>query len=377
MGLFSRSGSRGRRRGRSRGILGSLPIIRWFGPLLTGGGILGAAFGLVTGRIDLPALDQYRGTTAPVTLQPVSLRDLGDKSPDRIRIATFNIRQFAEKKANKPIVMGRLAGIVGKFDVVAIQEVMSGSTLPIDRLVEVLNQDTPRGTTPRFQSIVSHPIGRTSHKESYAFVWDASRIDFIPDSAYVVQDGEVGSGDDFLHREPMVASFQVRARPDQTARPFRFTLITMHTDPDEVRGDTNTNELNVLDDVFNNVRAWEYSQNGEEDFILLGDLNVDVGGLAELGRIPGMVSLAGKLKTNVIKTKTLDHILIDAQTTAEFVPGHVGVVDMVNDLGITLEEAKDVSDHLPVWAEFSAFESGAPGARSPQVAREGGQPTAR
>jgi hypothetical protein len=31
------------------------------------------------------------------------------------------------------------------------------------------------------------------------------------------------------------------------------------------------------------------------------------------------------------------------------------------NLPLTLEQALQVSDHLPVWAEFSAYESAAPG----------------
>jgi hypothetical protein len=38
--------------------------------------------------------------------------------------------------------------------------------------------------------------------------------------------------------------------------------------------------------------------------------------------------------------------------------GRSGVLDFMRDGNLTLEEALEVSDHLPVWAEFSIFEGG-------------------
>ena len=83
----------------------------------------------------------------------------------------------------------------------------------------------------------------------------------------------------------------------------------------------------MLDDVFVSVRQFDHQETGEEDFILLGDLNVDTQGLRELGQIPGIVTIAGDIKTNTLRTETYDHILIDRQTTREFT-GRFGVLDL-------------------------------------------------
>jgi hypothetical protein len=37
--------------------------------------------------------------------------------------------------------------------------------------------------------------------------------------------------------------------------------------------------------------------------------------------------------------------------------GRWGVLDLAAELGLSMEQALDVSDHLPVWAEFSALEA--------------------
>ena len=113
--------------------------------------------------------------------------------------------------------------------------------------------------------------------------------------------------------------------------------------------------MNVLDDVFVRVRQYDYETTGEEDCILLGDLNVDTAGLRELGQIPGVETIAGDIKTNTRRTKTYDHILIDRVMTREYT-GRFGVVDFQHDFGLSEQQAMMVSDHQPLWAEFSAYE---------------------
>ncbi len=348
-----------RRRGFAAAAKQSLPIIRWFGPSATIAGVMAVVGMLFTGKIDFNRLDGLTGGivggSGEATIQPVSLRTLGQKSPQTIRIATFNIQVFGDKKSQDANVMQSLAQVISQFDVVAIQEVRGGDSAAIDRLVDLVNR-----SGGAYAGIISEPIGRTSQKESYAFVWDQSRIMFNPNSAYVVQDAA-----DRMHREPMVASFEVRTVASDGRLPFSFNIINAHTDPDEVSATRGINELDVLDDVFVRVRDYEYQTSGQEDTLLVGDLNVDVKGLSELGSIPNVVSIAGDIKTNTLRTKTYDHILIDRTMTTEYT-GRYGVLDFQTDLGLTQEQASRVSDHQPVWAEFSAFES----VRQPAIAAD-------
>lgn len=335
--------------GRSRSILSRIPLVRWIGPLVTLAGVLSAGYSVLTGRVDLTSLDFGSSAGPAATVSAVNLEQLGEKQPETIRVATFNIQVFGDKKSSDAEVMEHLARIVARFDVVAIQEVRTGTALPVDRLVDLINR-----SGGRFQASVSPPIGRTSQVESYAYVWDATRIMLTPESAYMVRDGE--GDEDRMHREPWVASFQSRTVAAEGRQPFTFTLINAHTDPDEVTDSARYNELDVLDDVFVRVRRYEYEDRGEEDFILLGDLNVDQEGLSELGQIPGVTSIAGNVKTNTAGTETYDHIVLDSRMTREFT-GRFGVIDFEKDLGLSHEEAIRVSDHLPLWAEFSAYET--------------------
>ncbi len=234
--------------------------------------------------------------------------------------------------------MNVLAQIVRNFDVVAIQEVSSNNIPIIDRLLAVVN----RSGAP-YQGISSPRVGRTSQKEQYAYIWDSARIVMREQSNYMVNDAA-----DLMHREPFVTSFRVKLPATATAQPFTFTLVNVHTDPDEV-----AQELNVLDDVFRSIRAYEYP---EDDIILLGDLNVNYKQLGELGQIPGIITLMGTSNTNTRGDKQYDHILIDTNLTTEFIRGRSGVYSYEQSLGLSVQQALAISDHRPCWAEFMPVE---------------------
>lgn len=334
--------------------------LRLFGPLTTLVGLLVLAFCLATGRINFSQFDLPSDTAAelvstealalPATAPhaPAGLGQAAVRPPERIRIATFNIQRFGEKKSANAEVMNHLARIIANFDLVAIQEVQSPQAMPVPRLVERINRGGGR-----YEASLSEPIGHTTYREQYAFVWDAARIRMLPDSAYVVRDNPPPNHR--LHRPPMVASFEARIQPVAGRQPFRFTVINAHTDPENVTTSSTLNELDVLDDVFLRVRDYEYQTRRIMNVLLLGDLNVGSNNLGQLGQLPGLISVVGNTPTNTAGTKTYDHILLDRNITTEYT-GVFGVVDYQQDYGLTAEQAKLVSDHRPVWAEFSAYE---------------------
>lgn len=259
---------------------------------------------------------------------------------DSIRIASFNIQVFGESKSSKPQVMDILARIVRRFDIVAVQEVRAKDQSIVPQFVDLINQ-----TGRQYDWALSPRLGRTVSKEQYVFIFDRASVEIDRNKLYVVDDP-----DDLLHREPYVASFRVRGPPTDQA--FTFSLVNIHTDPDET-----DEELDVLDDVFRAVRN---DGRGEDDIIILGDLNVDDSHLGELGRVAGITWVISHTPTNVAQTAQYDNIVYHGPSTREFT-GRGGVFDFMREYNLTLEEAKQVSDHLPVWAEFHLYEGGQPG----------------
>jgi endonuclease/exonuclease/phosphatase family metal-dependent hydrolase len=248
-------------------------------------------------------------------------------------IGSFNLKRLGPSKVGDAWVMERLAAVVQQFDVIALQEITSLDQRTLPRLVEVINSGGAQ-----YSYVISDRIGRSSsYMEQYAFVYDTTRVRSGAEYTYVVDDSR-----DVLHREPFVGRFQTISQ-----NPFGFTLINMHTDPDEISW-----ELDVLADVFVNVRQYEYP---EDDVILLGDLNAAPGNLQKLEQIPGFVPLINDIPTNTRQNKTLDNIMVDRNSTREFT-GRAGTINLETMFGVELADAERLSDHLPVWAEFSINE---------------------
>ncbi len=281
---------------------------------------------------------------APPALPPVVG---GDQA---VRIATFNIQVFGTAKASKPEVMDVLAQVVRRFDVVAIQEIRSKDETIIPKFVQLINSQGAR-----YHFVIGPRLGRTASKEQYVFIYDTARIAVDPNSVYTVSDPG-----DYMHREPLVAHFQTRVPQGQV--PFTFKLVNIHTDPD----DTDI-ELDALDDVF---VAVQQDGSGEDDVILLGDLNVDEYHLGQLGQLPGIGYVVTGTTTNTRRNKAYDNIVFHRGATTEYT-GRWGVLDLEAEYGLSRDQALKVSDHLPVWAEFYPTEMlpAGPVAARPAMAR--------
>ena len=265
------------------------------------------------------------------SLVPVAAHEGGT-----IRVATFNIQVFGEKKLSKPRVRSLLAEIVRRFDIVAIQEIRSKQDI-MPQFVDAINANGRH-----FDYVVGPRLGRTVSKEQYAFVFDTASIEVDRNALYTVADP-----DDLLHREPLVGWFRVRGPPPDQA--FTFSLVDIHTDPDETR-----QELDALGNVFLAVRD---DGRGEDDVILLGDLNVDDHHLGRLGQISHIHAAISGVASNTRGTKLYDNIVFSDLATTEYT-GRWGVFDMIREFNLTVDEALEVSDHMPVWAEFSLYEGG-------------------
>ena len=309
-------------------------------------GLIAAAVGWVFFQnFDIKGLEDFKVVSRnPQESEPGNGGSLSSLPPAQqtgtIRIASFNIQVFGTSKSGKPMVMDVLARIVRNFDVVAIQEIRAKDQDIVPNFVELINS-----TGRQYDYVIGPRLGRTISKEQYAFIYDMATIEVDRSQLYTVADP-----DDLLHREPFVGWFRVRgATPEQA---FTFSLVNIHTDPDET-----DQELDALDDVYRVVRD---DGRQEDDVIILGDLNVDDRHLGELGQISGISWVISATPTNTRSTAQYDNIVFQSQATREFT-GRGGIFDFLRQYNLSIEEALEVSDHMPVWAEFSAYEGGQPG----------------
>ena len=283
-----------------------------------------------------PPLSQAGGPTTPSA--PAASSPPGSAYSPTIRIATFNIQVFGTSKLQKTPVMQVLADVVRRFDLVAIQEVRSTDDTVVPQFITMINS-----TGVQYDFLVGPRLGRTNSKEQYAFLFNTARIEYDPTSVYTVPDPQ-----DLLHREPLVARFRPKGVPPNQA--FTFNMVDIHTDPDET-----STELDALASVFVGVQQ---NGTGEDDVILLGDMNVDEYHLGNLGRLPGIAHVVAGVPTNTRRDKTYDNIVFDRRATVEYT-GRWGVLDLMQEYSLTSAQALEVSDHMPVWAEFGVYEGAA------------------
>ena len=264
---------------------------------------------------------------------PLPARDVQGET---IRVAAFNIQVFGPSKAGKPKVMHALGRIIRQFDIVAIQEIRTQDRNLLYQLQDYVNQDGGR-----YEIVAGPRLGRTVSKEQFAYIFDSNRIEMDRYQLYTVRDPE-----DVIHREPLVGWFRVLGPDPRQA--FTFTLVNVHTDPDEVK-----QEVAALTYLFDEVRN---DGRGEDDVIMLGDFNASSKQIAELGG--ESLTAAIQKMTNTRGTKQYDNVLFDERATVEF-KGRAGVFDFLREFNLTIDDALTISDHLPVWAEFSIYEGGA------------------
>lgn len=252
-------------------------------------------------------------------------------APEKIKIATFNIKVFGKSKLKKPVVMTKLANIIKQFDVVAIQEIKdkSGSTAP--KFLEVINADGSE-----YDFIISERSGRhesdKTSQEQYAYFYNTKTI-ATQEFNSLYDDSQ----NDYFQREPYVASFRV------VGGTFDFILITIHTPPDFA-----VEEMNAL----KHVVEWSKAKNpSEDDMIVLGDFNAGC-------------SYASDEEVNSLDIHGAGYKWIvpnDADTNqsdqSECAYDRIVITDGANDdyageWGVVKIKDKKVSDHHVVWAEF-------------------------
>lgn len=250
----------------------------------------------------LPSPEQTEGTQQD---------SISTSDPGTITIASFNIQILGQSKMDQPLAIEYLPKIIKKYDIVAIQELRDSSGTAIEELHALL---------PGYDMVVSERLGRTTSKEQYVIFYKNSDIlDY-----YVYND--VG---DVFEREPLIAYFTYSGE--------QFSLIVNHIKPDDAE-----KEIEALEQVVLDVQ----SQNGDSDFILLGDLNADCTYYDEdldfLREYRWVIS-DNKDTTVGSNDCTYDRII----TNMEY--GSSGVFNYEEEYDLSNENAKIISDHYPVW----------------------------
>jgi hypothetical protein len=132
---------------------------------------------------------------------------------------------------------------------------------------------------------------------------------------------------------------------------FTFSLVNVPLDPDLVQP-----ELQALPNLLQAIAA---DGRGEDDIILAGDFSAAPAQLEFLSA-SGMRIVLDGVASNTRGTQLLDNFAFGVASTSEYT-GRTGAYDFLRQFNLSLEQALAVSEHLPIWAEFSIIEGGRPG----------------
>jgi deoxyribonuclease-1-like protein len=256
-------------------------------------------------------------------------------------IATYNLAGLDETKLSNARVGDVLSRLFRRFDVIAVEGLRGKNQGVPVRLIEQLN-----ATSGRQFEFATCPTQRRDGIEHYSgFIFDKAIVEVDLSTVRFVDDPQRR----FRHK-PLVGLFRTRV----SSSPFTFYLVAVDTDADRP-----SPELDLLADVYRAVRDVRRGDGpSEDDVIMLGDFEADERHMGRLSKVPNMAAAVGDVfPTTARGTKMADNIFFDRRATVEFT-GRAEVVDMMRDFELTVQAACEISEHLPVWAEFSVYEGG-------------------
>ena len=256
-----------------------------------------------------------------------------------VRIASFSLEAFGESKIKKAAVVETIARMIRQFDVIALQHIQSKQQNIVPELLDRVNQ-----SDRRYDYCIGPRVGSQPNQQQYAFLFDTDRIETDRQQLYTIDDPQA-----LVEFDPLVGWFRCKAVSIDKA--FTFSLVNLRLDP--LASDR---ELRLLPDLIRSVRQ---DGRSEDDIILLGNFGFSDSEMSSLQNIGMQFAIEG-IPTTVTGEAMLDNIVFPIRATDEFT-GRTGVVDFLRQLNLSIDQAFQISTHMPVWAEFFAAEGGSPG----------------
>lgn len=200
-----------------------------------------------------------------------------------LTIATWNIQTFGQTKAESNRLYP-IAALLAAFDVTVVQEIRSKDWygLIAQTAVQVMNAESGESGR-RWKFAVSEPLGRSSSRENYLYIYDSSRVELFnsagdcigidPESFTDIDgDGFIGKDEIRFHAEtfPDTGDWFEREPAAVLMRcvdgGFDAVLVNTHVKPADAEA-----EIFLLDDAARYFSALF----GERDVLIAGDFNAD------------------------------------------------------------------------------------------------------
>ena len=247
----------------------------------------------------------------------------------QVKLLSWNLENFGKSKSDSTITY--IANTIKNYDVVAIQEVVAGygGTQAIAKLSEELNR---KGS--KWDYVVSEPTTSSAYKtERYAFLWKTAKIKLIGkpwlEEKYNLE----------IDREPFYTTFSSNNK--------LFTLVNFHAITKSKQPETEIKFFKFLPNQYPTL-----------NLIFVGDFNCPQSHTVfnPLKKM-GYESTFKNQKTSLKKECKLDDCLASEFDNIWYNSKKVTilnseVISFYNDF-LTLKEAREISDHIPITATFT------------------------
>ena len=244
-------------------------------------------------------------------------------------ICSWNLCNLGKSKSESEIEY--IANTLKTYDIIAIQEVVAGEggADAVARLAEALNR---KGS--KWDYSISDPTTSSAYKtERYAFIWKTSNASKLGD-AWLEKQYNLE-----IDREPYFATFQSEGKV--------FTLVNFHAITKSRQPETEIKYFKFLPAEYPSL-----------NLIFTGDFNCPqshsvFNPLKKMGYKPSLIGQKTSLRQKCINDDCLasefDNIFYN---TAKVNYLKSGVVRFFNSFN-SLKEARTISDHIPIWFEFT------------------------
>ncbi len=245
------------------------------------------------------------------------------------KVLSWNIENFGKSKSE--IELDYIAKKIALYDIIAIQEVVAGygGAQTVAKLAALLNE---KGT--KWEYTISDPTTSSSYKtERYAFLWKTNKIK-LKSKPWLEQKYSLA-----IDREPYFATFEINKKT--------ITLVNFHAITQKKQPETEIKYFKFLPDEYPNL-----------NLVFLGDFNCPekhtvFNPLKKMGYVSVLknqkTTLKQKCKNNICLASEFDNIFFKASSLKTL---NSGVIKFYEDFD-SLQNARRVSDHIPIWFEFS------------------------
>ncbi len=268
-----------------------------------------------------------------------------------VRIASFRLsNHVVSDRTGHSLSM--LANICRQYDAIAFQNVvgkdnsfLAGLTDEMNRIGAVGRQNLANdATTKDDYFFFSDRSYRVAGESQSAIVFNRRTLQLDNFNNGQAQRYAVNDPDHVLSHEPLVGLFRTRG-PDPN-QAFTFTLVNVQFEMKK-----SGNEMIYLGELFRAIRS---DGRGEDDVLIMGDFGAGDRELRKMGQT-GLRWVVSNQTTDTRSKVQSDNVVFNPAATVEFT-GRGGVFDFMRQYNLRLDHALQISDHLPVWAEFSIFE---------------------